>query len=171
MHRIVSASLVMMVLFLGVGSYVDAQTCPDISGEWTFELSSISYCTGPGVPNGPYFPVWKIGTWTFTPVSEDKCFFWAIRHTADSNSNRFDNTDSYFTGIIRPGGKKITMEIQPDYINNPGTIFGTIIKSNRRTGMPTEIEFEGTAHIGDYSPGAQGTSMQCAISSRGCIKR
>ena len=173
MYRIVSTSLVIMVLLLGVGAFASAETtCPDISGEWTFELSAISYCTGPGIPSGPYFPTWKIGTWTFTPLSEDKCFFWAIRHTEASNATRYNNTDSYFTGIIHPGDKKITMETKPDNINNPGTVFGKIIKSNRRTGVPTEIEFVGAAQIGDYSPDVDsGTLLQCAVSTRGLIQR
>lgn len=173
MYRIASVFLAVMFLEFGAGVFAGAQTtCPDLSGEWTFELSSIQHCkvdiAVPGVtpPAGPYYPVNKSGTWTFHPVGPDKCMFWAERVVTASNLPKFIGDYTYFTGVIHADRRTVTMELRPDADNNPGTLYGKITGFDRRTGLPTQIGFAGSLFLG-----AQDTNVSCAISARGLIQK
>ena len=172
MHRIFFAALsLMVVVLLGFGSPVAAQTCPSIgsvTGEtWNFSATLMRYCNNAD-PAGLDYPITKSGTWTFYQAPGD-CFFSAERTVVLSNRDRYIDEQIWYTGLIYGNGR-ITMQAQPSQDNPPGTFFGEITQYSRRPRMPSQIGYISNSAIGDYD--YTGTSApRCAFTGKGSITR
>ena len=153
MYRIVSTSLVIMALLLGLGTFVSAQTCPRIAGDWQFESKMMGYLISsndPPVSTGPRYPITKSGTWKFYQDPGD-CFFWAYRYVdTASGPTAYVGEENYITGVIYGDGSKIAMTITPSNESPPGTYFGEIQFSGKRK-VPRQITYVGHAFVGDLN--------------------
>ena len=170
MYRIISISLVIVAFLLGLGTFVGAQNCPNIDGEWRFESTLIGYVTG--VPNpGVKYPITKSGAWTFYQIPGD-CFFSAYRYVNTvSGSTSTIGEENYITGVIYGNGSKIAMTLKPSNESPPGMFFGEI-QFERKSKIPTQITYVGHAFIGDLnvsSPLPGGYWGQAAYTSTGLI--
>lgn len=170
MYRIIVGFIVFAAfVFLGGGSYVEAQTtittCPDISGTWLFVQHKITLWD-----NSSKAPTSSSGSFTISQnTGEDNfgivnnCLFTAekVVKTASDTIPPFSGNIARYTGVIV--GSKITMQALPKryidiygsndtggYIIPPVTFTGEFTKfSRRRPKVPIEIQYTGNDHVGE----------------------
>jgi hypothetical protein len=175
-------------LLLGVGAFASAQNCPSIGTstgtDWAGESTRISWCSPAGIQSTPVPPDstptfgTRLKRTTTTYFQEPgSCFFTAF-HTvtwqSDDQGNNWYTPDpvenSWFTGIITPNGKKMSMQAQPGP-NNPGFIvYADITKLNKITKMATEMTFTTHASLGvmgSYDDPNQMFDNKCSYTTTG----
>jgi len=201
MYRTVVGVFVFVAfVVLGVGSYVYAQeapllpTCPDFgSGSYTFYQQRIRLCTEYGTDP---FRESSSGTVVFTQIANPPqpalgiegspygCLFTVVKTKRWSNGVQLSTPEvSEYTGVFR--GATVTMQAVPrpladGYLTPPVVLSGDVVKSERRTKIPTEIRYtfntnEGEIYNEVYNPegGApeQPYPRHCAYSGSGIIYR
>jgi hypothetical protein len=172
-----------MVLLLGVWTFVNAQTCPNIgtiSGAvWTGESTTISLCSPYDAETIPAFPTseTKLRQTTTTYYQEPgSCSFTAYRTvTAQSIDNGSTWTPSvpventWYTGTITKNGRHMSMQAQPTLYRPSYIVHGKITNVNKKTKTAIEISF--ITHTSTGEAGISSTVPKCAYSTWGTSTR
>lgn len=189
MYRFVSISLVIMALLLGLGTFVSAQTCPNIGSVtgivWQGTAERISYCMAYNTTTTPIPPDssptfakrWKQSTTTYYQ-EPGNCVFTAFRTVTLQSDNGTEwytpvAEDTWFTGIITDNGTKISMQAQPGPNNPPYIVYANITKVDRKTRMANEMNFNMHSSLGDLGTGLSGQNVyqKCSYTSWGTSTR
>lgn len=102
MHRVILVCFIIMVLFLGLGTFVNAQHCPNIGlpfseegAAWTSELQQISICSPYNIAITPQDPSdtslfrerkWKKAMTTYYQ-EPGSCVFYAFRTVTEISAD------------------------------------------------------------------------------------
>ena len=190
MFRFISVCFVIMVLFLGVGTFVYAQNCPNIGAPlseggaiWTSELQQISICSPYNIIETPQAPndttlflekKWKRADTTYYQ-EPDSCMFYARRKvTSISEDGEYwpappnPPEETWFTGIITDKGKKMSMQAQPGPNNSSYIVYADITKVNKKR-LATEMTFTVNVSKGDL--GSFNQLPKCAATGWGTSTR